>query len=579
MQSLRVLVLANSLFLANCGEAPQLEDVAADLIFFNGKVITVDPDFNFASALAVKDGRFLRVGQDQDVLSLAGVATEKVDLQGKSVVPGFIDTHIHALLPTTNTVFLDNAGSVAEILEAFRTKVGQTPAGTWIGAFPFISVDQIQEGRLPDRWELDSVSPNNPVLIFYHGHLAAANSLALTAAGITTTVYDPKWVMRNPANGELNGWLLEDEALRVVALFPGDNVEQTVEGVRSISQRLNAVGITGVINQLSGTTTSPAFRALDRLRREGELTLRWRFNYTLPFAVAEDSMREAIGHLGPPTGYGDEWLQLGALGELSFDGWWEPMDTAYLREPYEGSYSRQQGTGDLRYSVEMVRAICLAAAQNDIQMSVHVAGSAALDEVLNIYEEVNEVYPISSKRWTVEHGGFLPTPTNLAQAKQLGVIVATQQSISHYVPKALREMLGEQRAANLFPNRTWLDAGIMVAGGSDFPGAPLSPLLGIYASVTRKTAIGGLAPEEAISREEALQLYTINAAHISFEEGLKGSIEAGKLADFVVLSDDLLTVPEETIKDIDVLMTVVGGNIVYERPAIKATDAPAQTIL
>ncbi|MEE8308736.1 MAG: amidohydrolase family protein, partial [Gammaproteobacteria bacterium] len=163
MQSLRVLVLASSLFLANCGQVPQLEDVAADLIFFNGNIITVDPDFSLASALAVKDGRFLRVGQDQDVLSLAGVATEKVDLQGKSVVPGFIDSHIHALLPTANTVFLDQAGSVAEILEAFRIKVGQTPAGTWIGAFPFISVDQIQEGRLPDRWELDSVSPNNPV--------------------------------------------------------------------------------------------------------------------------------------------------------------------------------------------------------------------------------------------------------------------------------------------------------------------------------------------------------------------------------------------------------------------------------
>jgi predicted amidohydrolase YtcJ len=565
MQYLRVFVLANILLLTHCGKAPPAEEVAADLIFFNGKVITVDADFSVASALAVKDGRFLKLGRDQDILSLAGASTDKVDLQGKAVVPGFIDSHIHALLPTANTVSLDEAGSVAEILEAFRTKVRQTPAGTWIGAFPFISIDQIQEGRLPNRWELDSVSPNNPVFIFYHGHLVAANSLALTAAGITTTVDQQKWVMRDPATGELNGWLLEDEALRVVALFPGDSVEQTVEGVRSMSRRLNAVGITGVINQLSGTTTSPAFRALDRLRREGELTLRWRFNYTLPFAVTEDQMREAISNLGPATGYGDEWLQLGALGELSFDGWWEPMDTAYLREPYEGSYSRQQGTGDLRYSIEMVRAICLAAAQNDIQMSVHVAGSAALDAVLNIYEEVNEVYPISSKRWTVEHGGFLPTPNNLAQAKQLGVIVATQQSISHFVPKALREMLGERRAANLFPNRTWLEAGIKVTGGSDFPGAPLSPLLGIYASVTRKTAIGSLAAEEAISREEALQLYTINAAHISFEEGLRGSIEAGKLADFVVLSDDLLTVPEETIKNIEVLMTVVGGKIVYEK--------------
>ncbi len=198
-------------------------------------------------------------------------------------------------------------------------------------------------------------------------------------------------------------------------------------------------------------------------------------------------------------------------------------------------------------------------------MSVHVAGSAALDEVLNVYDEVDQVHPIGSKRWTIEHGGFLPTPRNLEQAKRLGVIASTQQSISYFVPRALREMLGERRAASLFPNRTWLEGGIKVAGGSDFPGSPLSPLLGMYASVTRKTAIGELGREEAISRQEALNLYTTYAAHISFEEDLKGSIEPGKLADFVVLSDDLLTVPEENIKDMEVLITVVGGKFVYEK--------------
>jgi len=558
-------ILASAVALTHCAGRPLSEDVAADLIFYNGKIITVDSDFSIASALAVKDDKFLTLGPDNEILSWAGASTRTVDLQGKTITPGFIDSHIHAIRATGNTVSLEETRSVAEILEVFREKVRQTPEKTWIGAFPFMSVDQIEEGHLPNRWELDSVSPDHPVFIFYHGHLVATNSLALKEAGITRATAPQKWVIKDPATGEPNGWLLEDLAGRVLRFFPRGGLEETIEEIRRMSRELNAVGITGVIQQLGGTTTGRNFRALERLRRAGELTLRWRLNYSLPPATPDDRIQEAIRNLGPPTGYGNEWLRIGALGELSLDGWWEPMDTAYLREPYEGSYSRQQGKGDLRFSIERLKAICLAAAENDIQMSVHVAGSAALDEVLNVYDEVDQVHPIGSKRWTIEHGGFLPTPRNLEQAKRLGVIASTQQSISYFVPRALREMLGERRAASLFPNRTWLEGGIKVAGGSDFPGSPLSPLLGMYASVTRKTAIGELGREEAISRQEALKLYTTYAAHISFEEDLKGSIEPGKLADFVVLSDDLLTVPEENIKDIEVLTTVVGGKVVYDR--------------
>jgi len=220
-------------------------------------------------------------------------------------------------------------------------------------------------------------------------------------------------VIKDPDTGEPNGWLLEDLGGRILRFFPRGGLEETMKEVRRMSRDLNAVGITGVIQQLGGTTTGRNFRALEQLRKEGELTLRWRLNYSLPPATPDDRIQEAIGNLGPPTGYGNEWLRIGGLGELSLDGWWEPMDTAYLREPYEGSYSRQQGKGDL-------------------------------DEVLNVYDEVDQLYPIASKRWTLEHGGFLPTPRNLEQAKRLGVIVSTQQSISYFVPRALREMLGER---------------------------------------------------------------------------------------------------------------------------------------
>ena len=558
-------LLLTAVFLANCGEGLVPEQVAADTIFYNGKVITVDESFSIASAMAIKDGRFLAVGQDEDMLSLAGLATDRIDLEGQTVVPGFIDSHIHAIRPTGHTVSLDDTKSIAEILTAFEEKARQVPPGTWIASFPFMSVDQIEERRLPNRWELDRVSPDHPAFIFYHGHLVAVNSRALREAGMTGATSQRGWVITDPSTGEPNGWLLEDVGQSMLSFFSRGGPDDILEEIQRISHDLNAAGITGVIYQTAGTPTRDSFKALAQLRREDALTLRWRFNYALPRAAPEE-IAETIASLGPPTGYGDEWLRMGGLGEISFDGWWEPMDTAYVREPYAGSYSKHQGTGDLRFTPEFLQAVCLAAAENDIQMSVHVAGSAALDELLDIYEAVNEVHPISDKRWTIEHGAFLPTEKNLQQAKTLGLIVTTQQSISYFNPQAIREMLGERRAANLFPNKTWLEAGVTVAGGSDFPASPLSPLLGIYASVTRKTISSELGPEEAITRRQALELYTTNAARISFEENRKGSIEAGKLADFVVLSDDLLSVPEEEIKDIEVLRTVVGGKTVYEKP-------------
>ena len=213
--------LAAAVAFTHCAGRPLPEDIAADLIFYNGKIITVDSNFSIASALAVKDDKFLTLGQDNDILSWAGSSTRTVDLQGKTVTPGFIDAHIHAIRASGNTVSLEETRSVAEILEVFREKVQQTPEKTWIGAFPFMSVDQIEEGRLPTRWELDSVSPNHPVFIFYHGHLVATNSLALQEAGISRATTPQKWVIKDPDTGEPNGWLLEDlAACRTFAVSP-----------------------------------------------------------------------------------------------------------------------------------------------------------------------------------------------------------------------------------------------------------------------------------------------------------------------------------------------------------------------
>lgn len=570
------------LFLASApmllqGQSEKASPLEPELVYYNGQVVTVNSSFETAGAFAVAEERFVAVGTDQQVLSLAGPRTRKIDLKGKTVLPGFTDTHIHALhYAFGNNVNLDGVGSIAEMLKRIQAKARELPPKSWMVSLPLMSLDFVKERRMPTRFELDQAAPDHPVAINYHGHFIAVNSEALRQGEITAEKVDRLnqqtrhfggMIMKDPARGEPNGWLVESAGGMGQISTMHLSAEQMMQAVQNISRDLNAAGITSVTNQITGSSAGDEFRILARMRREGLLTLRWRLNYSGVAGENPEQIAQSVRWLGPPSGFGDPWLRVGSIGELAFDGWWEPLDTAFLREPYDSPFTGQHERGALRYSRERLKQICMAAAQNDTQMSVHAAGDAALDLVLDVYEEVNAVHPISSKRWTIEHGGFSPSPRNLAQAVRLGVILSTQRSITYYNGATLKERLGEKRAGNIFPNKTWINAGVVVTGGADFPVSPFSPLLGIYASVTRKTVSGEiLGGDERITREDAIRMYTFNPPKISFEESLKGSIETGKLADFVILSDNPLTVPEESIKEIQVLVTVVGGRTVYERP-------------
>jgi predicted amidohydrolase YtcJ len=551
--------------MATTGASPQL-------IFHNANVITVDPKFRKARAVAIAGNRIAEVGADEEVLKRAGPDTQLVDLHGNTVVPGFIDAHVHAihvgvsLLP--GYVQFNDCRSISDMLAAIARKAESTPGGEWIQGSGHFDFDLIHEGRFPNRWELDRAVPNHPFFMRIRGHLGVANSKALEVLGVTKNSPVPAggYVFKDE-RGELTGLML-DNAVYDLAMpkLPRTTREEWLSAIRLMNQRFLREGITSAVNQ-SGETLS----YLEELKRRGELTTRWQANHqgsSNYFHRPVEDIPKAVRDLGAVTGQGDAWLRAGAIGELHSDGL---IEAPWMHEPYAQDQFGPNWKGLLRHDRETLRAICLAAADRGFQMEVHASGDAAMEMVLDIYEEVNRQVSVRDRRWLVTHGGILPTPRSVERARNLGIIVSTQQPVlwtqSHYY----KQFWGQRAVANVFANRTWLEGGVLINGSSD---VGISPLLGIYMYVTRKNFFGeALGPEQAISREEAIKLFTIYGAYSTFEEKLKGSIEAGKLADLAVLSDDPLTVPEEKIKEIQVLMTVVDGKIAYEKSG-SATNKP-----
>jgi predicted amidohydrolase YtcJ len=544
--------------MATANESPEL-------FLHNGNVITVDPQFRKARAVRITANRIAEVGDAEDLRKRAGSNARIIDLGGKTVVPGFIDAHVHAIhlgvsmLP--GYVQFDRCRSISDMLAAIAAKAEGTPFNTWIQGSGHFDYDLIQEGRFPNRWELDRAVPNHPFFMRIRGHLGVANSKALEVLGVTKNSPVPEggYFFRDE-RGELTGLML-DNAVYNLAMpqLPRTTDEEWLSAIRLMHQRFLREGITSAVNQ-SGET----WPYLQELKQRGELEVRWQANMQGSsgyFHRPLEAIPKAVRDLSPATGEGDAWLRAGAIGELHSDGL---IEAPWMHEPYAQDQFGADWKGLLRHNRETLRAICLAAADKGFQMEVHASGDAAMEMVLDIYEEVNRKVSVRDRRWLITHGGIFPTPRTVERARNLGIIVSTQQPVlwtqSHYY----KQFWGEKSVNNLFANRTWLEGGVLINGSSD---VGISPLLGIYMYVTRKNYFGEtLGADQAISREEALKLFTIYGAYSTFEESLKGSIEKGKLADLAVLSDDPLTVPAEKIKDIQVLMTILDGKIVYQKP-------------
>ena len=524
-----------------------VQAAAPDTIYLNGKIVTVDPRFSIAQAFAVTGERFAAVGSNADIRKLAGPSTRVVDLGGKTIVPGLEDSHLHGAGGGPG-VDLSRARTVADVLSAIHDRAATAEPGAVIVSNSDWHEAQLREQRLPLRHDLDEVSPGNPVVLVRGGHEYILNSAALEKWHIdkSTKAPDGGQISRDP-DGEPNGELI-DRARTLVTLPAAHlDMEQQIASWVAQYKKLNAAGLTTVRHP--GISVEQ-YRVLQEMKRRGLLTMRVNILFSNP---ADPRLLPA------KPDEGDEWLRAGGV-KLIVDGGFEG---GWMHEPYEEPFGKD-GTFRGLQLMPKDRYTAVVKELNRLgwRVGTHAVGDAAIDQVLDAYEAANADKTIIGRRWAIEHG-FLPGAKSFARMKALGLIVTVQDHLYLAGPSLVRYW-GPKRAGYVTPVRDYLDHGVKIAAGTDAPVVPYPPLWTIYHFVTRDTISGGvLGSDQAITREEALRASTIDNAYLTFDEKIKGSIEVGKLADFVVLAEDILTVPAKRIEKMDVLMTVIGGKTVF----------------
>ena len=531
----------------------------AELALINGKIVTVDPQDSVAQALAVRMGKIIRVGDDSQVGEIVGPGTTVVDLEGRTVLPGFIDSHVHAsgagLLTVKEKEYVDikYADSIVEVKERIRERAEATPEGEWVIGWGYMWT-RFREKRPPTGAELDEVAPDNPVLLYFSA-FGVANSRAMEVAGITGDS-KPEYgeVELDPETGEPTGVLRGGAATRLVSRHVPPLKLTPEEAVRLGCQRFSEWGITTIheAGATKGTT-----RAFQTLLKEGELPCRVRL-YINNIAPHVDNYEHVIA-LGLMEGFGNDMLRLSGI-KFALDSM-GTMGTAATYEPCTGN---PDSLGILLMEPEVLKEYIVKAHRAGLQTATHSIGDRAIDINLDAIEAALEEYPVQDSRHRIEHCTHCE-PKQLERIKRLGVIAAESNYVWNF-GDAYRYQFGPRRSQWLYPYRSFKEHGIVASSNSDYGGGPWhgNPIVGIYAMVTRRTEGGGTIGEsQAVDVMEAIRTYTINGAYASFDEDRLGSIEEGKLADMIVLSDDITTVEDEGIKDIKVLATIVDGKLVY----------------
>lgn len=551
----------------------------ADRVLLGGSVITIDWKKPRAEAIAIKDGKFLLVGSNEEVREMVGKGTEVRDLGGMTVVPGFNDAHNHPLQFAIAVEDIDlgqpSVRSIRDILNLVAEQAKQQAKGTWINCRGY-DHNQLAERRHITRWELDEVAPDHFVRLKHFGlHSNVVNSKVLALAGITKDTTDPEGgkIERAPRSGEPTGVILEMPAIALIdKIMPKTSYEDIIEYLRIVNQRYLAEGVTSSSDAGVGLQSSDWPRIIGAYQEAvetGVLNIRcnlqvWHEIF-LDYSHIDEELQEIdnrLFKLGIRSGLGDEKLRIGPI-KIIMDGG-VSLGTAATYEPY-GAQPENQGTGILTMEPELLTRIVSALHYRGWQMSIHAIGDRAVDVVLNAYEAALREQLRANHRHHIEHC-IIMNVGQMTQMKKLGVLCVTQPHFIWDAGDSFAYQLGKQRTEETLRFRTMLDNSLFTVFSSDRPCTSGAPLLGIHAAVNRKTKSGenyGLG--EAISAEEALRLYTINGAYTTFEEGIKGSIEAGKLADLVVLAEDPTKGDPERIKDIPVVATMVGGEVVYEK--------------
>ena len=537
-----------------------------DTIFINGNFITADESFRIANAVAVRGGRFLAVGDEADIAALAGPSTTVVDLQGRTVLPGLIDTHVHVeragLLKYT--VQLNDVSTVEQALSRISSYAAKLPKGQWLRGGQWHPLAQLAEKRLLTREELDRVAPDNPVCLPI-GHFTMANSAALALAGISKDTPDPDGgiIHRDPATGEPNGTLEEAAEDLIHDLLPEWSDDQRDEQLKYAMQYFNEYGLTSAI---SAAVDPATLRAHHRVRRNGQATLRISAMYAptggLSPTMSLEEWELFFSRIGAASDFGDDWLSYSGV-KLQIDGGMT-LRTAAMRDGYPDDPDYK---GTIVIEAARFNALVATANRYGWRVGVHAVGDAAVDTVLDAYELADAEKSIKGRRFIVIHGSLIRRD-QMERARALDVRVDAQTSFLWDKAAAVARFLGKANADRAFPMRTMIDVmGLdAVAQGTDYPINLANPFVNMYVMVTRKDKNGDVyGAGERITREEAIRLYTSAASRYSFSEAKTGSIEPGKYADMAVISDDILTVPEEAIKDIKAVQTIIEGRTVYAR--------------
>ncbi len=532
----------------------------ADVVVLNAKVVTVDGGFTMAQAVAVRDGRFAAVGSNDAIRTHIGARTRVIDAGGRTVTPGLADGHLHNAGGGPG-IDLARTRSLAELLDKVAERARSSKPGELVVSNADWHEAQLKERELPLRRDLDRVAPDNPVVLVRGGHEYILNSAALARWSITKDTAVPAGgeISRYP-DGELNGELV-DNARRLVAFPPAAQLQ--VEELAALLRRLHAVGLTSI--RVPGNANSLAeWQLWQALKARGDLTMRVSYNFRIYDFTDAARVRATAESWGVRQGEGDEWLRVDGVKTLvdgGFEGGW-------MREPYAEPYGRS-GTYRGINVVAPDKYLPAIAELNRMgwRVTTHAVGDAAIDMVLDAYEAVDRERTITGRHWVIEHA-FITRPDHFPRMKKLGLDLSVQNHL-YLAGPSLVKYWGPTRAARVTPVRDMLDQGLLVAGGTDSPVVPYPPLWVYYHFVTRGTISGGvLGPDQRITRREALELLTINNARLTGEERIKGSIERGKLADLVIFSADPLTAPEYELEKIDVLLTMVGGRVVFRKDGV-----------
>jgi predicted amidohydrolase YtcJ len=542
--------------------------VQASVILRNGTIHTQDGADRTVQAVAILNDRIVAAGSDQSLMTLRGPNSCVVDLGGRAVVPGFADGHIHSKPEAFDESIVDlvPVRTMAELLARVKAGVDRAQPGELVVTNSDWHEAQLKELRLPTRWDLDTVAPNTPVIVIRGGHSYILNSAALTKFGITKDSVSPAGgsIGMDRARNDINGELVDRARdLSPIPPRPPKPLEERLRLLKQEQARYNELGLTSIRNP---GTSIEAINDYWELTRRGEMTVRTSVMYRWDRRSSAADFKKQLETWPVKSGFGNEWLRLDGV-KLGVDGGYEGgwMTQAY-NEPYghNGQFFGLNTVPRAQF-IEVVRMLN----EVDLRPSTHAVGDAAVELVLDAYEIANRDKPITDRRWAIEHA-FITRGDQIPRVKALGAVISAQSHL-YLAAASLKQYWGAERTARVAPVRSWLAAGIPVAGGTDnkLPYVPEAPLTTFYHWVTRDTVSAGVqGPDESITRKQALRIATLGNAYATFEEDIKGSLEPGKLADMVVLSHDILTGPERQLMQTKVLGTMVGGRFVYRAPEL-----------